>query len=106
MAEKATRRSAAKRTKVPTEEERAPEGVREATEALFRSLCRLGAAIVTSPVQLLPPETRRHLQAAYHESMRAGIALERGALRSLERRLEQAEARLAEREAALETPSK
>lgn len=106
MAEKRTRRTGAKRAKAPTEEERAPEGVREATEELFRSLCRLGVAIVTSPIQILPRETRRHLRAAYHESVRAGIALERGALRALERRLERAEARLSEREAELEATDK
>lgn len=105
MAERTTKRAGAKRGrgKAPVAEERAPESVRAATEELLRSLCRLGVAIVTSPVQLLPRETRRHLRAAYHESVRAGIALERGALRALERRLEEAEARLAERDAELET---
>jgi len=98
-------RASVKRGKPSAEKERAPESVREATEELFRSLCRLGVAIVTSPVQLLPRETRRHLRAAYHESVRAGIALERGALRALERRLERVEARLSEREAELKETS-
>ncbi len=83
-------------------EERPRERVSEATEELFRSLCRLGVAVLTSPFQLLPRETRRHLRAAGRETIRAGIALERGALQVIEERLDRIEARLEEWDAELE----
>lgn len=84
------------------EEERPRERLGEATEELVRSLGRLGVAVATSPLLLLPRETRRHLRAAGRETIRAGIALERGALRTVEERLDRVEARLEEWEKELE----
>jgi hypothetical protein len=54
------------------------ERLRTASSELAFSLWRLGLAIATSPLRLLPTETREHLRAARHEADRAGVALGRG----------------------------
>lgn len=80
-----------------TVEDRAP-AVSEAGQELARSLWRLGLAITSSPLRLLPEETRHHLRAAGREAVRAGIALNRGALSMSEKAVSKAHARLDELE--------
>ncbi len=75
--------------------------IRDAGGELGRSLCRLGLAIGSSPLRLLPQETQQHLRAAGREAQHAGIALQRGVLQRSEEVLSEAHARLDEAEAEL-----
>ncbi|MFQ5855331.1 MAG: hypothetical protein ACE5LU_06785 [Anaerolineae bacterium] len=72
------------------------EDVRAASQELARSLCRLGLAVATSPIRLLPEETQGHLRSAGREAVRAGIALNRGVLEASEKALADVQARLDE----------
>jgi hypothetical protein len=52
--------------------------LRAAASELARSLWRLGRAIASSPMRMLPDETRDHLRAAKREAVEAGAVLGRG----------------------------
>jgi hypothetical protein len=85
------------KTDVQTIRERRNE-VRTAGRELARSLWRLGLVVTSSPLRLLPEETRQHLRSAGREAVRAGIALNRGALEASEKALENVQTHLDELE--------
>lgn len=49
---------------------------------LVRSLWRLGLAIASSPIRMLPEDTQDHLRAAKREAVEAGAVLGRGLVRA------------------------